>query len=176
MVAAEVVGATATSRQPAMAVNPNLRLQTEAASAVSGIARSHYPPLLHYFEVAGVRFGIAICHEGWRYPETVRWAAVRGAQIVFHPTLTGGDNPRERLEKPGAPEASFYEKAMECRSMENTIFFASANHALKYQESATGVISPDGECIARLPYGEPGLLVTEIDPSAATSLYASRFA
>jgi predicted amidohydrolase len=60
--------------------------------------------------------------------------------------------------------------------MENTIFFASANHALKYQESATGVISPDGECIARLPYGEPGLLVTEIDPSAATSLYASRFA
>lgn len=26
------------------------------------------------FEAGGVRFGIAICHEGWRYPETVRWA------------------------------------------------------------------------------------------------------
>src|SRR5512140_1215696 len=30
------------------------------------------------FEIGGLRFGIAICHEGWRYPETVRWAAVRG--------------------------------------------------------------------------------------------------
>src|SRR5947207_2337374 len=28
------------------------------------------------FEINGVRFGVAICHEGWRYPETVRWAAV----------------------------------------------------------------------------------------------------
>jgi hypothetical protein len=26
-------------------------------------------------------FGVAICHEGWRYPETVRWAARRGAQV-----------------------------------------------------------------------------------------------
>src|SRR5689334_8974609 len=41
------------------------------------------------FEVNGVKFGIAICHEGWRYPETVRWAAMRGAKIVFHPQLTG---------------------------------------------------------------------------------------
>src|SRR5262249_17359480 len=32
-----------------------------------------------------VKFGVVICHEGWRYPETVRWAAHRGAQIVFHP-------------------------------------------------------------------------------------------
>ena len=30
-------------------------------------------------------FGVAICHEGWRYPETVRWAARRGAHVVFHP-------------------------------------------------------------------------------------------
>src|SRR5919199_4512473 len=37
------------------------------------------------FVVDGVPFGVAICHEGWRYPETVRWAARRGAQVVFHP-------------------------------------------------------------------------------------------
>ena len=24
------------------------------------------------FEVAGLTFGVVICHEGWRYPETVR--------------------------------------------------------------------------------------------------------
>ena len=36
-------------------------------------------------------FGIAICHEAFRYPETVRWAAVRGAKIVFHPHCTGSE-------------------------------------------------------------------------------------
>jgi predicted amidohydrolase len=35
------------------------------------------------FDIDGLRFGIVTCHEGWRYPETVRWAAVRGASIVF---------------------------------------------------------------------------------------------
>ncbi len=44
------------------------------------------------FEVDGVPFGIAICHEGWRYPESVRWAARRGARLVFHPHMTGSDS------------------------------------------------------------------------------------
>ena len=39
----------------------------------------------HVFEVGTLAFGIVICHEGWRYPETVRWAARRGALVVFHP-------------------------------------------------------------------------------------------
>jgi len=34
------------------------------------------------FRVGPLTFGIVICHEGWRYPETVRWAACRGAQLV----------------------------------------------------------------------------------------------
>ena len=37
------------------------------------------------FQAGPLTFGVVICHEGWRYPETVRWAARRGAQIVFHP-------------------------------------------------------------------------------------------
>src|SRR5262249_38675280 len=37
------------------------------------------------FQAGQVTFGVAICHEGWRYPETVRWAARNGAHIVFHP-------------------------------------------------------------------------------------------
>jgi predicted amidohydrolase len=53
------------------------------------------------FEVNGVKFGVAICHEGWRYPETVRWAAVRGARIVFHPQLTGGDREGVQLTQWG---------------------------------------------------------------------------
>ena len=39
----------------------------------------------HVFQVGDLKFGVVICHEGWRYPETVRWTARRGAHIVFHP-------------------------------------------------------------------------------------------
>src|SRR6266851_1922106 len=37
------------------------------------------------FQAGPLTFGVAICHEGWRYPETVRWAARHGAHVVFHP-------------------------------------------------------------------------------------------
>jgi predicted amidohydrolase len=47
-----------------------------------------YPALAserRVFTAGPLTFGIVICHEGWRYPETVRWAVRRGAQVVFHP-------------------------------------------------------------------------------------------
>jgi predicted amidohydrolase len=130
----------------------------------------------HVFEAGGLRFGIAICHEGWRYPETVRWAAVRGAKIVFHPQHTGHEREGVRLTEWGAAGNPYYEKAMMMRSIENTIYFASVNYALRYQESATSLIDPAGRCQAYLPYGEEGLLVQAIDPEAATGLLAGRFA
>src|SRR5262245_65884174 len=82
------------------------------------------------FEINVIKFGVAICHEGFRYPETVRWAAVRGAKIVFHPQLTGYERAGPRLTQWGAADAPYYEKAMQMRSRENTIYFASVNYAL----------------------------------------------
>ena len=128
------------------------------------------------FEVGGVKFGIAICHEGWRYPETVRWAASRGAKIVFHPQLTGTEREGVRLTEWASPGAPYYEKAMMCRSIENTIYFASVNYAVRGAEAATALITPSGECQAYLPYGEEGVLVADIDVAAATGLIASRYA
>lgn len=128
------------------------------------------------FDVNGVTFGIAICHEGWRYPETVRWAATRGAHIVFHPQLTGTLGAGSRLTQWGSPDAPYYEKAMMCRSIENGIYFASVNYAVPFQESATSLIDPSGRCQAFLPYGDEGVLVATIDPSAATGLLARRYA
>jgi predicted amidohydrolase len=128
------------------------------------------------FEVKGVKFGIAICHEGFRYPETVRWAAARGAQIVFHPHCTGSDKTGVRPSRWGDPSGPYYEKAMMCRALENTVWFASVNYGFRYPESATSVISPTGECVAHLPYGECGVLVREIDVAAATGLLARRYA
>ena len=128
------------------------------------------------FEINGVKFGVAICHEGWRYPETVRWAAVRGAKIVFHPHHTGSDREGVRLTQWGAAGGPYYEKAMMMRSMENTIFFASVNYALRFQESATSLIAPSGQCQAYLPYGQEGVLVQAIDVKEATGLLAARYA
>src|SRR4051812_4383576 len=34
------------------------------------------------FDAGPLRFGFSICHEGFRYPETVRWSAKRGAHVV----------------------------------------------------------------------------------------------
>ena len=128
------------------------------------------------FEVNGMKFGVAICHEGWRYPETVRWAAVRGARIVFHPQHTGNERTGVRLTQWGAAGGPYYEKAMMMRSMENTIYFASVNYALRFQESATSLIDPSGRCQAWLPYGQEGVLVQAIDVEKATGLLANRFA
>ena len=128
------------------------------------------------FEINGLKFGVAICHEGWRYPETVRWAAVRGAKIVFHPQLTGSDQQGVRLTQWGAANGPYYEKAMMMRSIENSIYFASVNYALRFQESATSLIAPSGQCQAYLPYGQEGVLVQAIRVEEATGLLARRFA
>jgi predicted amidohydrolase len=127
------------------------------------------------FEVDGVPFGITICHEGWRYPEGVRWAAVRGARLVFHPQLTGSDRTGVKIERWGDPSSPYYEKAMVARSVENTIYFASVNYAMRYQDSATSLLGPDGDCLAHVPYGEEQLLVHDVDLSRATGLCARRF-
>jgi predicted amidohydrolase len=128
------------------------------------------------FEVNGVKFSVAICHEGWRYPETVRWGAVRGAKIVFHPQHTGSDREGVMLTEWGDANAPYYEKAMMMRSIENTIYFASVNYALRFQESATSLIRPSGQCQAHLPYGQEGVLVQTINLEEATGLLATRYA
>lgn len=137
----------------------------------------HYVPdgRRRLFEVDGVPFGITICHEGWRYPEATRWAAARGAQIVFHPQLTGSDASGPTITRWGDPDSPYYEKAMIARGVENTVYFASVNYAMAFQDSATTLIGPDGECVAHVPYGDEHLLVCDLDLSRATGLVAKRY-
>ena len=127
------------------------------------------------FTIDGIPFGITICHEGWRYPESVRWSAVRGARIVFHPHMTGSDNSGVVPKRWGDPDAPYYEKAMMLRACENEIWFASVNCATAFQESATTLVAPDGSPVAYVPYGEQSLLVHDVDLALATGIYADRF-
>ncbi len=126
------------------------------------------------FEDGALKFGIVICHEGWRYPETVRWAGRRGAHIVFHPHFheaePGGYVPSTFAD----PANTFHEKAALCRAAENTCYFATVNFASKGSPTTSAVVRPDGTLLAYQPYGVAGLLIADIDISAATGLLASR--
>ncbi len=122
----------------------------------------------------GPTFGIVICHEGFRYPETVRSAARRGAQIVFHPHYAGTNGEGARLTEWRAPQNPYYDSAMMCRALENTIYFASVNHAFAAAHSSTAILGPDGGLVSRLPYGQTGVLVADVDLSRATRELAMR--
>ena len=150
-----------------------LGYQTKNQITPGGESRNYVPDgKRRVFKTAGAVFGITICHEGWRYPETVRWPAVRGARIVFQPQVTGSDKRGKTLTTWGE---SFYEKAMQCRAAENGIYFASVNQAMRYQNSATSLIDPQGNLLAHVPYGREDLLIADLDLTNAERFYAKRY-
>jgi len=126
------------------------------------------------FETGSLKFGVSICHEGFRYPETVRWSARRGAHIVFHPHYSWAEEGSYRPTTFADPANSFHEKAILCRAAENTCYVASVNCAGDGSPTTSVVVRPDGSVLAWQPYGRPGLLVADIDTDEATGLLASR--
>ena len=127
------------------------------------------------FQTGALTFGIAICHEGWRYPETVRWAARHGAQIVFHPHFHEAEPGGYRPSSFADPANSFHEKAVLYRAAENTCFFATVNCASDGSPTTSAVVRPDGTLLSYQPYGTPGLLIADVDITEATGLLAARY-
>jgi len=127
------------------------------------------------FRAGSLTFGIAICHEGWRYPETVRWAARQGAQAVFHPHFHEAEPGSYRPAAFADPENTFHEKAALCRAAENTCFFATVNCASEGSPTTSAVVRPDGTLLGYQPYGKQGLLIADLELAEATRLLASRY-
>ena len=126
------------------------------------------------FTAGPLTFGVVICHEGWRYPETVRWAFRRGAQVVFHPHAHVAEPGSYRPTTFADPCNSFHEKAVLCRAAENTCYFASVNCASEGSGTTSAIARPDGTLLCFQPYGQAGLLVADLDLGEATGLLASR--
>jgi predicted amidohydrolase len=126
------------------------------------------------FNTGPLTFGVAICHEGWRYPETVRWAVRHGAHVVFHPHFHEAEPGSYVPSSFGDPANSFHEKAVLCRAAENTCYFATVNFASAGSPTTSAVARPDGTLLSYQPYGQEGLLVADLDISAATGLLAAR--
>lgn len=127
------------------------------------------------FEIDGLTFGIAICHEGWRYPETVRWPAQHGAQVVFHPHLHEAEPGASAPSRFADPANTFHEKAALCRAAENTCYFATVNYASPGSATTSAVANPDGTLLGHQPYGEEGLFIAELELSTATGVLARRY-
>jgi predicted amidohydrolase len=126
------------------------------------------------FRSGALTFGVAICHEGWRYPETVRAAARQGAHVVFHPQFHEAEPGSYRPSTYADPANTFHEKAALCRAAENTCYFATVNFASEGSPTTSAVVRPDGTLLAYQPYGQAGLLLADIDTAQATGLLAAR--
>ena len=141
---------------------------TEEADYVVGTGRS-------VFTAAGVTFGIAICHEAFRYPEIARSLVLVGAQVVFVPhfVVTDDGSLPSRWCDPANP---YNERAVQLRAMENSVFVGASNVASPDQGSITGIIAPDGTLVASLAYGLVGVVAADIELDLADRHLALRWA
>lgn len=111
------------------------------------------------FDLPFGKVGMMICFD-WMYPESARTLAVKGAQLIAHPS---------NLVMPYCPDA------MVTRCLENRIFAATADRVgrenrggvdLRYIGESE-IVSPRGEILARLGDKEAGVAVAELDLSLA---------
>jgi predicted amidohydrolase len=119
------------------------------------------------FDTGHARVGLMICFD-WRYPEAARALALRGAQVIAHPS---------NLVMP------FCQQAMITRALENRVFCATANRVGSERRAGrtvhfTGesqIVSPDGEILLSAAKDKPQCIVTEMDPQIADDKHATPF-
>ena len=103
----------------------------------------------------GFQFGVMICFD-WVFPEMARSLALRGAQVILHPS---------NLVLP------FCQKAMVTRSVENRVFTATANRCGQDRElSLSGlsqITAPNGSLLAQASPDLPGIVSAALDPADA---------
>jgi len=153
------------------------RLGEQAKTQIDPTEEPHYIPGTgrRVFTAAGVTFGIAICHEAFRYPEIGRSLVLGGAQILFVPhfvTTADGSLPTRWCDASNP----YNEKALLCRALEDTVYVAASNVAGPDQGSMTCIIAPDGTLVASLDYGQIGVVAADIDLTRADRLMALRWA
>jgi len=153
------------------------RLGVQAKTQIDPSEEAHYVAGTgrRVFEAGGAVFGVAICHEAFRYPEIVRSLVLGGAQIVFvpHYVVTDDGSLPTHWCHPANP---YNEKAILLRAMENTVYVGASNVAGPDQGSLTCVIAPDGSLVASLGYGEVGVVAADVELDRADRLLALRWA
>jgi predicted amidohydrolase len=107
------------------------------------------------FECPFGKVGMMVCFD-WMYPESARSLALRGAQLIAHPS---------NLVLPYCPDA------MVTRCLENRVYAATANRvgtedrgglSLTYI-GRSEIVTPRGEILGRLGSDQPGVELREVD-------------
>ncbi|RKX90494.1 MAG: nitrilase [Spirochaetes bacterium] len=119
-------------------------------------------------EVKGYKIGILICFDHM-FPEAARTLALKGAQIICHPS---------NLVIP-----EYGQLTTRVRALENRVFWILANRTGTEERGEgklvyTGesqIISPKGEIINRAGVEEESLFVTEIQPEEAADKNITQF-
>ncbi len=112
------------------------------------------------WDIGSARIGVMVCFD-WFYPEAARTLALKGADILCHPS---------NLVLPFCPDG------MVTRCLENRVFSVTANRIgtearggkkpLTFIGSSE-VVTPRGQVLERAPREQEALALVEIDPSEA---------
>ena len=113
------------------------------------------------FDLHGVKVGVVICFEGFRFAQTTEECVRQGAQLVFH--------PQNNTTRPNDWKIPVHHAMITTRAAENTIWFASCNACLvPHQNCRSMVVAPDGQIHAQTELKREELLVCDIDIDRAT--------
>lgn len=113
------------------------------------------------FDLCGVRVGVVICFEGFRFAETTRECVRQGAQLVFH--------PQNNTTRPNDWKIPVHHAMIVTRAAENTIWFASCNMChQEHQNCSSMIVAPDGRIHARAELKREELLVADLNIDQAT--------
>jgi predicted amidohydrolase len=114
---------------------------------------------LRVFNINGINIGVMICFD-WIFPEVCRTLALRGAQVIAHPSNL---------------VMRWCQSAMVTRCLENRVFAVTANRTgnenrgevdltFTGMSQVTGV---DGTVLSSAPADSPSVVVVEINPDLA---------
>lgn len=117
------------------------------------------------FDLPIGKIGLMICFD-WVYPEAARTLAIKGAQVIAHPS---------NLVLPHCPDA------MVTRCLENRTFAATVDRVGEENRNEVNlrfigqseIVSPKGEILVRLDGDKPAVGIADIDPRHADNKFAT---
>jgi predicted amidohydrolase len=114
------------------------------------------------WDIGAAKLGVMVCFD-WFYPEAARTLALKGAEVIAHPS---------NLVLPHCPEA------MVTRCLENRVFSVTANRTGSEARGGkppltfigqSEIVTPRGQVLHRAGREQDELTVVEIEPAEARS-------
>lgn len=121
----------------------------------------HPGQTMETFDLWGVKVGVVICFEGFRFPQTTQECVRQGAQVIFH--------PQNNTTRPNDWKIPIHHAMIVTRAAEDTVWFASCNMCHEqHQNCRSMVVAPDGRIHAQSELRREELLVADLDIDQAT--------